>query len=101
VYDTRHLGGNSGHCLAAEIGIVTISRDVAFEFMSEAVLTLADGNLPSNPQGSSQPRVAEFGKSGLAAILTRLLCRQVQPAEFEKLTVMMKAAQVPSLRNYR
>lgn len=34
-HDTRHLGGNSGHCLAAQIGIVAIPRDVAFELMTE------------------------------------------------------------------
>jgi hypothetical protein len=49
VHDARHLGGNSGHRLAAQIGIVAISSDVAFELVPEAVLTLADGNLPGNP----------------------------------------------------
>jgi len=69
MHDAGHLGGNSGHCLAAQIGIVAIPRDVAFELMTEAVLPLADGDLSGDPQGAAQPSIAEFGKAGLAPIL--------------------------------
>lgn len=67
--DARHPGGNSGHRLAAQIGIIAIPRDVAFEFMTEAVLALADGDLSGDPQGAAQPSIAELGKAGLATIL--------------------------------
>ena len=69
VDDTRHLGGNSGHRLAAQIGIVAISRDVAFELVPESVLALTDGDLSGEPQGAAQSRIAELGKAGLASIL--------------------------------
>lgn len=67
--DGRHLGGNCGNSIAAQIGIVAISRDVAFELVPEAVLALADGNLPGDPQGATQPGIAKLRKPGLAAIL--------------------------------
>ena len=69
VHDAGHLGGNCSHRLAAQIGIVAILRDVAFELMTEAVLPLADGDLSGDPQGAAQTSVAEFGKAGLASIL--------------------------------
>jgi hypothetical protein len=69
VDDTRHLGGNSGHRLAAQIGIVAISRDVAFDLVPESVLALTDGNLSGDPQSAAQSRIAELGKAGLASIL--------------------------------
>ncbi|MBB3708652.1 hypothetical protein FHS67_004992 [Aminobacter aminovorans] len=62
-------GGNCGHCLAAQIGIVAISRDIAFEFVTEAVLALADGDLSGDPQGAAQPGIAELRQPGLASIL--------------------------------
>ena len=69
MHDAGHLGGNGGHRLAAQIGTVAISCDVAFEFVAKAVLTLADGYLSGDPQGPAQPSITEFGKAGLAAIL--------------------------------
>lgn len=101
MHDARHLGGNCGHRLAAQIWIVAISRDVAFELVPESVLTLSDGDLPGDPQGAAQPSIAELGKTGLASILAGLLCRQIQSAEFEKLTVMVKAAEISGLGNDR
>ena len=81
VYDTRHLGGNGGHCLAAQIGIVPILGDIAFELVTEAVLPLADGDLSGDPKSAAQAGIAELGKSRLAAILTGLLCREIKAAE--------------------
>ena len=69
MYDARHLGGNSGHRLAAQVWIVAISYDVAFELVPETVLALADGNLPGDSQGAAEPSIAERGKTGLASIL--------------------------------
>jgi hypothetical protein len=69
VHDAGHLGGNCSRRLAAQVGIVAISGNVAFELVPEAILTLADGDLPGDPQGAAQPSIAEFGKPGLAAVL--------------------------------
>src|SRR5690606_37368985 len=66
-----------------------------------AILTLADGNLPSDPQSATQSSVAELREPGLTAVLARLLGREVKSAEFEKLTMMVEAAQITGLGNDR
>ena len=69
VRGARHLGSDRRERLAAEIGIVPIARDVALELGSEAVVALADRDLPGHPQGPAQARVAELGELGLASAL--------------------------------
>ena len=61
VDDTRHLGGNCGHRLAAQVGAVAIPCDITLELVPESILALADGDLSGNPQCTTQSRVPEFG----------------------------------------
>ena len=58
VNDTRHLGGNGCERLAPEIRIVAILGDVALEFVSKSVLSLADRNLSSRACGAGG--IADF-----------------------------------------
>ena len=51
--NTGHLGGNCSERLAPQIGVVPIASNVALEFVSKAVLLLADSNLGSHPKSSA------------------------------------------------
>ena len=42
------------------MGVVTVFGDIAFELVTEAIRLLEDGNLPGNPEGAAQARVAVF-----------------------------------------
>ena len=95
--NASHLGGNCGQRLSAEIRTAAVSGNVALELVSEAILTLTNGDLSGNPQAASQTRVSKLRKPGLSAILTRLLGREVKTAELQELPVMAEAAQVTSL----
>src|SRR6056297_3658761 len=70
-----HLCGDRRERLAAKIGVVPVPRDVALELGSEAVVALADRDLPGHPQRAAQSCVAELGELRLAAELTGLLGR--------------------------
>ncbi len=60
VYYARHLGGNGCERLAPEIRIVPILGDIALEFVTEAVLPLADCDLSGDPKSSTQAGIAEL-----------------------------------------
>ena len=60
VHDARHLGGESGHRLAAAIGVVGMAIDIAGELVTEAVVGLSDRDLRCHPEGTSQPGIAVF-----------------------------------------
>lgn len=49
-----HLGGDRRERLAAEIGVVPVPRNVALELGSEAVVALADRDLPGHPEGTTK-----------------------------------------------
>ena len=57
---TGHLGGDCGIRLAAQIGVVTVFGDIAFEFVPKAIRVLEGGDLPGHPEGAAQARVAVF-----------------------------------------
>ena len=63
----RHLGGNCGERLALEIGIASISGDVALILFSKAVLLLTNGDLRGHPERAAQPGVSELRKLCLSA----------------------------------
>ncbi len=58
--DARHLGGDGGQRLAAEMLVVAILDDVTSEVIAKAVLALTDGDLGRQPEGPSQAGVAEL-----------------------------------------
>ena len=59
-YGLRHLRGDCGIRFAAQMGVVTVFGDIAFEFVKEAIRLLEDGNLPDHPEDAAQARVAVF-----------------------------------------
>jgi hypothetical protein len=87
---TRHLGGDSCQCLALEIGIVAILCDIALIFGSKAVITMTNGNLRGNPEGTSQAGIAKLGELRLASKLARLVGRKIKAAELEELAMVME-----------
>ena len=60
VHGPGHLRDDCGIRLAAQMGVVTVFGDIAFELVTEAVRLLKDGNLPNHPMGAAQARVAIF-----------------------------------------
>src|SRR6056297_1202920 len=60
VYGARHLGRDGGVGLAAQMGVVSVPRDIAFELVTEAIGTFENGHLACHPEGSAQPGVAVF-----------------------------------------
>jgi len=101
VYDTRHLGGNGSERLAPEIGIVAILCDVALEFVTEAILLLPYRNLAGDPERAAQAGITVLRQSGLAPILTGLLCREIKPAELQKLAMMAEPPEITPFRKDR
>ncbi len=51
---TGHLRGDCGIRVAAQIGVVTVFDDIAFELVMEAIRLLEDGNLSGHPEGATQ-----------------------------------------------
>ncbi len=77
----RHLGANCCQRLALQIGIVTISCDIALILGTEAVVALSDGDLGGDPKDAPKTCIAELRELRLAAKLARLIGRQIEPAE--------------------
>src|SRR6056297_1465268 len=98
VYGARHLGRDRGVGLAAQMGIVSIFRDVAFELVPEAVGPLENSGLAGHPERAPQPGIAVFRDPALTAEHAGLDGGEVHAAELQELPVMSEAAQVASLR---
>src|ERR1700758_2182658 len=86
--------GDVGHALA--VRAEGILPDISFELLSKAVLSLFDCDGSGHPEGASKPTVAVLGQLGGAAELAGLLSGQIETTELQKLTVMVKAAQIAS-----
>src|SRR3546814_14767316 len=67
VHDAGHLGGESGHRLAASIRIVGMPGNIAPELVAEAVVGLPDRNLGRHPEGASQSGAAVLRQLGSSA----------------------------------
>ena len=94
----RHLGGNGCERLALEIGVVAIPRDIALVLGAKAIVALANGNLGGNPESTPQTGIAILRELCLTSELARLMGRQIEAAELEKLAMVTKAAKVASFR---
>lgn len=94
--DARHLGGDGGDRLAAEVLVVGILGDVA----AEGVLALPDRHLGGEPEGSSQASVAELRQPRLAAEHAGLVRRKIEPAELQELAMVIEAAQIAGFSQY-
>ena len=60
VYCARHLGWDRSVCLASQMRVVSVSRDVAFELISEAIGALENGRLASHLKSTAKPGVPIF-----------------------------------------
>ena len=98
--DARHLGGDGGDRLAAEMLVVGILGDVAAVARLEGVLALPDRRLGGEPEGSSQANVAELGQPRLAAEHTGLMCSKVEPAELQELAMMAETTKIAGFGQY-
>jgi hypothetical protein len=83
--------------LALKICIVPITSNVALIFGSEAVITLANGDLRRNPESASKARVPELGELRPTAKLARLMGRQIEATELQELAMMTEATQIAGL----
>src|SRR6056297_1944831 len=97
VCGARHFGGDGGVRLAAQLRVVSILRDVAFEPVPEAVGSLENSGLAGHPERPPKPRVAVLRDPALAAEHAGLHGREVHAAELQKLAMMAEAAQVTGL----
>ena len=88
------LRGYGGHGFAPEVAIVGIALNVAAVLVTEAVLTLADGDLAGHPERAAQPRIAIFRPFGLAAELSRLMSGEIEAAKLQELAVMAEAPEI-------
>lgn len=94
VHNARHLSSDRGIRFSLQVGVASILCDVALIFISKAVFFLSDRNLRRHPERATQARIAEFGELGLAAESPGLTRGQVEPAEFQELSVMPELAQI-------
>src|SRR6056297_238493 len=97
VYGARHLGRDRGVGLAAQMGIMPVFRDVAFELVPEAVCSLEDGGLAGHPERAPEPSIAILRNTALAAEHAGLHGREIHAAKLQKLPVMPEPAQVAGL----
>ena len=93
VNDTRHLGGNGCERLAPEIRIVAILGDVALEFVSKSVLSLADRNL-SAIQSVRRRRALPTSTIAFARDTDRIAGSRVKPAELQELAVVAETPEI-------
>jgi LacI family transcriptional regulator len=66
VYGSRHLGRDCGVGLAAQMSVVSILRDVAFELVPEAVGPLENSGLAGHPERAPEPGIAVLRDPRLA-----------------------------------
>ena len=57
---TGHLGGDWAIRFAAQMFVVAVFGDIAFERVSKAVGALRNGNLASHPEGAAQSGIRIF-----------------------------------------
>ncbi len=74
-----------------------VLRNVALEFVAEAVGLLQDRRLPSQPQSAADAGVTILGYLASTAEHAGLDCSQIHTAELQELAMMMKAPQVARL----
>jgi len=97
VYGARHLGRDRGVGLAAQMGIMSVFRDVAFELVAEAVGPFEDGRLTGHPERAPEPGIAILRDAALTAEHAGLHGGEIHAAELQELPVMAEAAQVTGL----
>ena len=74
-----------------------VLRDLALEFVAEAVGFLQDCCLPCQPQCAPKAGIAIFREIALAAEHARLDDGHIHSAELQELAAMMEASQVARL----
>src|SRR5690348_1775562 len=82
VRHARNFGGDGDERLALGIGVAGAAAQVALVLVPETVFLRADGDLRRHPEDATEPGVSVLRKPALAAVLTRLVGREIQAAEF-------------------
>ena len=97
VSGARYLSGQGSNDLPATIWAASVLFNVSPQLIAKPVLALTGGDLGGHVEGAPQANNAIFGKLGSAAGSAGLTGGQIEPAEFEKLTIMGKSAKVGGL----
>jgi hypothetical protein len=87
----RHLGGDGDGCLAPQILVLAVFGNMPAEAIAQTIVALANRDLGGQPKGSTQACVAVLRQACLPAKLSGLMCREIEPTELEKLTMMPEA----------
>lgn len=97
VNGAHHLCRDRGVGFAAQMTVVSVLRDVALEFVPEAVGPLENGRLAGHPECAAQPGIAILRDPALTAEHAGLHGGHMRAAELQELAVMPEPTQVASL----